>query len=105
MKGISTLTRSALVLALVAAGVSTALATKIVPKMNPDELKARCEAGGGLYFPPGAGGVYACLTKSGDLVSCGGTSDDCSINRTGPLPPKPGSRPLVGGTVGVAAPQ
>jgi hypothetical protein len=102
MKSISTLASAALVFSLLAAGATAAWATKIVPKMSEGELKARCEAGGGLYFPPGAGGVYACLTKSGDLVSCGGTSDDCSINRTGPVTPKPGLRSVPVGTLSVA---
>jgi hypothetical protein len=60
-----------------------------------------CEASGGLFFPPNANGVYACLTKSGDLVSCGGTSNDCSINRQG-QPPKSPVRSLTGATSGMA---
>jgi hypothetical protein len=36
------------------------------------QMKAQCVKGGGVYFPPSRLGAYACLTKNGDLVVCGG---------------------------------
>jgi hypothetical protein len=93
---------AAVALLVLAIGTPVAHATKTVRKIDPASLKEMCEASGGLFFPPNANGVYACLTKSGDLVSCGGTSNDCSINREGQVPPKRQVRSVVGATSGVA---
>lgn len=35
-------------------------------------LEGHCNEHGGLYFPPGTGGAYACLLPDGTLIVCGG---------------------------------
>jgi hypothetical protein len=47
------------------------------PKVNgrmlsTDALEGYCNEYGGLYFPPGVGGAYACLLPDGTLIVCGG---------------------------------
>jgi Heavy-metal resistance len=47
------------------------------PKVNgrmlsTDALEGHCNEHGGLYFPPGVGGAYACLLPDGTLIVCGG---------------------------------
>jgi hypothetical protein len=81
--------------------VSTFMAAPAIAKEvsiagnSEGELKSKCNAGGGLFFPkdrsngaPSPDGVYACLTKGGDLVTCGGGTDEqkktCTISRLAP---------------------
>jgi DNA-binding MarR family transcriptional regulator len=40
--------------------------------LNPTALEGHCNEHGGLYFPPGVGGAYACLLPDGTLIVCGG---------------------------------
>lgn len=60
---------------------------------NPNQLKAKCNAGGGTYWPPTAQGVYGCVGKTGNTVVCGGvrkgdknTCDIIMMAPGGPLP-------------------
>jgi Spy/CpxP family protein refolding chaperone len=39
---------------------------------STDALQGYCIEYGGLYFPPGEGGAYACLLPDGTLIVCGG---------------------------------
>ncbi len=39
---------------------------------SADALQGYCNEHGGLYFPPGEGGAYACLLPDGTLIVCGG---------------------------------
>src|SRR5262249_19710230 len=41
-------------------------------KLTPDALEGYCNENGGVYFPPGVGGAYACLLPDGTLIVCGG---------------------------------
>jgi DNA-binding MarR family transcriptional regulator len=40
--------------------------------LSTTQLEGYCGDQGGLYFPPGAGGAYACLLPDGTLIVCGG---------------------------------
>ncbi len=40
--------------------------------LSTDALEGHCNEYGGLYFPPGTGGAYACLLPDGTLIVCGG---------------------------------
>jgi Spy/CpxP family protein refolding chaperone len=39
---------------------------------SPEMLLGYCNENGGIYFPPGVGGAYACLLPDGTLIVCGG---------------------------------
>ncbi|HET8670899.1 MAG TPA: periplasmic heavy metal sensor [Candidatus Saccharimonadales bacterium] len=39
---------------------------------TPEMLLGYCNEHGGIYFPPGVGGAYACLLPDGTLIVCGG---------------------------------
>jgi Spy/CpxP family protein refolding chaperone len=41
--------------------------------LSTTQLEGHCNEHGGLYFPPGAGGAYACLLPDGTLIVCGGS--------------------------------
>jgi hypothetical protein len=49
---------------------------------NRDQLEGWCNENGGIFFPPGVGGAYACLLPDGTLVGCGGTIPICTQSRT-----------------------
>jgi Spy/CpxP family protein refolding chaperone len=40
--------------------------------LTTDALQGYCNEHGGIYFPPGVGGAYACLLPDGTLIVCGG---------------------------------
>ena len=40
--------------------------------LSTTQLEGHCNEHGGLYFPPGVGGAYACLLPDGTLIVCGG---------------------------------
>lgn len=46
-----------------------------------DQLEGWCGQNGGIFFPPGTGGAYACLLPDGSLVACGGTIPICTQSR------------------------
>lgn len=39
---------------------------------SAEQLLGYCNEYGGVYFPPGVGGAYACLLPDGTLIVCGG---------------------------------
>lgn len=41
--------------------------------LSTTQLEGHCNEQGGLYFPPGTGGAYACLLPDGTLIVCGGS--------------------------------
>ena len=41
--------------------------------LSTTQLEGHCNDQGGLYFPPGTGGAYACLLPDGTLIVCGGS--------------------------------
>jgi hypothetical protein len=53
----------------------------IVPNPNRDQLEGYCNENGGIFFPPSANGVYACLLPDGTLIACGGSIPICLQTR------------------------
>ena len=45
-------------------------------------LDILCKADGGLYYPPGKGGISACLFNDGQFVTCDSKKDKCSASPT-----------------------
>lgn len=86
MKRTIALSAAALLISMVGF-VSGPASAKEVPFHTPDQLKAKCDAAGGMYGPPSAQGVYSCLGKGGNVVACGEvgkyakTCDNGSIDR------------------------
>jgi hypothetical protein len=63
--------------------LSTAQVAYAVPRMpnpnpNRDQLEGYCNENGGIFFPPGVGGAYACLLPDGTLIACGGLIPWCT---------------------------
>jgi hypothetical protein len=49
---------------------------------SPTRVQGRCNEAGGVYFPPGSHGVYACLNPDGSGIICGGVdgyAKTCSV--------------------------
>ena len=58
--------------------------------LSTSQLKAWCDARGGLYSPPGVGeGTYYCILPDGTLVACNGAITGCTVDwaRAGRRPP------------------
>lgn len=53
---------------------------------SKDAVQGKCNEKGGVYFPPGKAGAYACLYKDGSGIVCGGAKEGCDK--------WPASRPL-----------
>jgi Spy/CpxP family protein refolding chaperone len=52
---------------------------KIISEFN---LSLLCAADGGVFFPAGTGGAYACLLPDGTYIVCGGIVPFCTETRT-----------------------
>jgi Spy/CpxP family protein refolding chaperone len=52
---------------------------KIISEFN---LSVLCGLEGGVFFPAGLGGAYACLLPDGTLIVCGGIVPFCTETRT-----------------------
>ncbi len=54
-------------------GLGVARKTVAGRMLSTTQLEGHCNEHGGLYFPPGTGGAYACLLPDGTLIVCGGS--------------------------------
>jgi hypothetical protein len=77
------LTKNVVAVGITLAWLSAAQATHAIPKLpngnpTPTQLEGYCNEHGGIYFPPGVGGAYACLLPDGTLIACGGLIPWCT---------------------------
>lgn len=71
----NTLKLACVAFALALAGAAPASAEKVSFNTS-DELKSKCSAAGGTFFPPsGPNSAYGCIGKNGAVVVCGGEGE------------------------------
>jgi hypothetical protein len=61
--------------AMIAVIADSALAKEVPIKGNSKtQVKDKCDASGGTYWPTSAGGTYGCVNPDGSGIICGGVS-------------------------------
>lgn len=71
----NTLKLAVVAFAFAMVGASPASAEKVSFNTS-DELKSKCSAAGGTFFPPsGPNSAYGCIGKNGAVVVCGGEGE------------------------------